>query len=98
MFRHFVIAGPTASGKSSMALAMARSNDNFEIVSADSMQVYRGMNIGTAKPSAQEQGEVRHHVIDVVDPTQDYSVVDFQKAANEAVADIEARGKIAIIV
>lgn len=97
-FRHFVLVGSTASGKSSIATEMARGNPELEIVSADSMQVYRGMDIGTAKPTPKEREEVRHHVIDVVEPTEDFSVVAYQQAANEAIADIESRGKTAIVV
>ncbi len=93
-----VILGPTASGKSSLAMALARTFDSIELISADSMQVYRGMDIGTAKPSAAEQAEVRHHVIDVADPSQDYTVSAFQAATNAAIADIRGRGKHPVMV
>ena len=93
-----MIVGPTATGKSALALEIARRAGDVEIVSADSMQVYRGMDIGTAKPSAQEQAEVLHHGIDLVDPGEDYSVARFQADVASALDDIESRGKRAVIV
>jgi tRNA dimethylallyltransferase len=92
------IVGPTASGKSALALELARRHGDLEIVSADAMQVYRGMDIGTAKPSPEEQAEVRHHVIDVADPSDDFSLARFLDTARAAVADIEARGLRAMVV
>jgi len=79
-------------------MELARYDRRVELVSVDSMQVYRGMDIGTAKPSLAEQAEVPHHVIDVVDPWVDYSLNDFQRAANAAVEDIEDRGKVPVLV
>lgn len=79
-------------------MALAGLDSSIEIVSADSMQVYRGMDIGTAKPSAQEQAAVRHHVIDVVEPHEDYGVSRFQADAGAAIADIESRGKRPLLV
>jgi tRNA dimethylallyltransferase len=96
--RHLAIVGPTATGKSAIALRVARAFDDVEIVSLDSMQVYRGMDIGTAKPSRAEQDEVRHHVIDVADPAEEWSVRATQDAALAAVADIEGRGRRALLV
>jgi tRNA dimethylallyltransferase len=96
--RHLAIVGPTASGKSAIALGVARAFDDVEIVSLDSMQVYRGMDIGTAKPSRAEQDAVRHHLIDVADPSEEWSVRATQSAALAAVADIEARGRRALLV
>jgi tRNA dimethylallyltransferase len=96
--RHLAIVGPTASGKSAVALRVARAFDDVEIVSLDSMQVYRGMDIGTAKPSRAEQDAVRHHLIDVADPSEEWSVRATQRAALAAVADIEARGRRALLV
>ena len=93
-----MVLGPTASGKSALALALARRFDTIELISADSMQVYRGMDIGTAKPSAVEQAEVPHHLIDVTDPADDYTVSAFQAAANAAIADIRSRGRHPVIV
>jgi tRNA dimethylallyltransferase len=90
--------GPTASGKSALAMAVARADPCVEIVSMDSMQVYRGMDIGTAKPDLDDRAEVVHHLVDVASPTEDWSVVRFQQAARAAVADIEARGRRALLV
>ncbi len=98
MTRHLAIVGPTASGKSAVALAIATALDDVEIVSLDSMQVYRGMDIGTAKPSPAEQTAVRHHLVDVADPSEEWSVRATQTAARAAVADIEARGRRALLV
>jgi tRNA dimethylallyltransferase len=95
---HLAIVGPTASGKSALALEVARAFGDVELVSVDSMQVYRGLDIGTAKPSAAEQAQVPHHLIDVADPTDEWSVKRFQQEARAAVADIEARGKRALLV
>lgn len=97
-FRHIVVVGPTASGKSSLAMALAEQESAFEIISADSMQVYRGMDIGTAKPTAAERERVVHHCLDLADPSETFSIVDFQQAASLALADIESRGKTAIVV
>ncbi len=91
------IVGPTASGKSSLALRAAE-RDGGEIVSADSRQVYRGMDIGTAKPSAAEQARVRHHCIDVAAPSELYDVARFQRDGRAALADIASRGKTAYVV
>jgi tRNA dimethylallyltransferase len=85
-----VILGPTACGKSDAAMAVARET-GAEILSADSMQVYRGMDVGTAKPSPAERAEVRHHLIDVVDPDQPFTVARFVEAADEAIADAKRR-------
>ncbi len=97
MTRHLAIVGPTASGKSAVALAVATALD-VEIVSLDSMQVYRGMDIGTAKPSPADQTAVRHHLVDVAEPSEEWSVRATQTAARAAVADIEARGRRALFV
>jgi len=96
--RHAVLVGATASGKSEVALALARRDRSWELVSADSMQVYRGMDIGTAKPTAAEQAEVPHHLIDVLDPSEDANVAWYQQAAVEVLADLEARGRRGLIV
>ncbi|HEX2039562.1 MAG TPA: tRNA (adenosine(37)-N6)-dimethylallyltransferase MiaA [Acidimicrobiales bacterium] len=90
--------GTTASGKSALALDVARALPDVELVSVDSMQVYRGMDIGTAKPTAVERAEVRHHLLDLADPWEDWSVSRFQAAAAEALADIEGRGRRALLV
>jgi tRNA dimethylallyltransferase len=96
--RHLAIVGCTASGKSALALEIARSCDDVELVSLDSMQVYRGMDIGTAKPTAAERAEVVHHLVDVADPACEWSVRATQRAALAAISDIEARGRRAILV
>jgi tRNA dimethylallyltransferase len=95
---HLAIVGPTATGKSTLALAVARALDDVELVSVDSMQVYRGLDIGTAKPTPTERAAVAHHLVDVADPTDEWSVARFQHEARAAVADIEARGKRALLV
>ena len=98
MTKHLVIVGPTASGKSAVALEIARRQGNCEIVSLDSMQVYRGMDIGTAKASTAERDEVVHHLIDVVDAHESWSAARAQQDARQAVREIESRGLRAILV
>ena len=90
------IVGPTASGKSALAEALAARLDG-EIVSCDSMQVYRGMDIGTAKPDRETCARVRYHLIDVVDPAQEFSMVEYLCLADRAVSDILSRGKLPIL-
>jgi len=90
------IAGPTASGKTALAVELAR-EFNGEVVSCDSMYVYRHMNIGTAKPDREEMGGIVHHMIDVADPREDFSVSRYCCMAAPIVDDIVARGKTAII-
>ena len=96
------ILGPTASGKSAVAMALAigeRGRElGVELVSIDAMQVYRGMDIGTAKPTAAEQSLVRHHLIDLVDATENFTVSRFQAEYRSVMADIETRGGMAILV
>ena len=96
------ILGPTASGKSAVAMALAigeRGRElGVELVSIDAMQVYRGMDIGTAKPTAAEQSLVRHHLIDLVDATENFTVSRFQAEYRSVMADIESRGGMAILV
>lgn len=92
-----VLTGPTASGKSSLSIQMAQ-RLNGEIVSADSMQIYRNLDVGTAKVTKEEQNIVPHHLIDIVDLTANYSVGDFIIAADKVIADIISRGKLPIIV
>ena len=91
-----VICGPTASGKSELALRLAHALD-AEIVNADSMQIYRGLNIGTAKPSPDQQAEIHHHLIDVAEPDQLFSAADFSIAADAAIKNIISRGKRVIV-
>lgn len=92
-----VIVGQTASGKSDLAIKLAR-HFNGEIVAADSRTVYLGLDIGTAKPTADEQKLVKHHLIDVVDPTTTFSAANFKQLANMAIADVAARGRLPILV
>ena len=92
-----VVCGPTASGKTALGVALARAR-NGEVVSADSMQLYRGMDIGTAKPTAEEMAGVPHHMLDVADPGEDYSVARYVQDATACVEDILARGKLPIVV
>jgi tRNA dimethylallyltransferase len=92
------IVGTTASGKSALAMALARRRGDVELVSVDSMQVYRGMDVGTAKPTPEERAEVRHHVLDLVDPWEAFDVASFQTAVAGALADIAARGRRAVLV
>ncbi len=91
----FAIVGPTAIGKSELALEVA-SRTGGEIISCDSMQVYRGMDVGTAKASADERARVPHHLLDVADPSENYSLAEYVSAAGKAVADIKRRGKLPI--
>lgn len=94
--RAIALAGPTASGKTAAALAIAREHD-AEIVSVDSALVYRGMDIGTAKPSADELAAVPHHLIDIRDPSQAYSAAEFAADAHRLVQEINARGRLALL-
>lgn len=102
MGRHLVVVGPTASGKSTVALALAErrcaQGDPVELVSMDSMAVYRGMDVGTTTPSAAERARVPHHLVDVVDPDQEFSVAEFSGAIDAALDQIESRGARAILV
>ena len=91
-----VITGPTASGKTALAVELAKRH-NGEVVSADSMQIYRRMDIGTAKPTAQEMGGVPHHMIDVADPEEDFSVARYVDMAAAAVDGILSRGRLPIL-
>ena len=91
-----VVCGPTASGKTALAVALAKAH-NGEVVSADSMQIYRRMDIGTAKPTLEEMEGIPHHMIDVVDPEEDFSVARYVDMAARCVDDILARGKLPII-
>ncbi len=97
--RIICLAGPTASGKSAIAMALASALARpVEIISVDSAQVYRGMDIGTAKPSAAQRAAVPHHLIDIIEPTQAYSAARFVTEAMRCIAEISARGHIALLV
>ncbi|MXW99548.1 MAG: tRNA (adenosine(37)-N6)-dimethylallyltransferase MiaA [Acidimicrobiaceae bacterium] len=93
-----VIVGPTASGKSEVAMGVARLIGGAEIVTLDSMQVYRGMDIGTATPTAAEQTEVPHHLIDLVDPSEDFAVAELQARARAVIDEIRGRGGVPVLV
>jgi tRNA dimethylallyltransferase len=94
--RLLVIVGPTASGKTSLAVELARRLD-AEVVSADSQQCYRGLDEGTAKPTAEEQARARHHLLDVADPEEQLDAARFVQLADRAIADIAGRGKRVIV-
>ncbi|MEM9467342.1 MAG: tRNA (adenosine(37)-N6)-dimethylallyltransferase MiaA [Actinomycetota bacterium] len=104
--RPLAILGPTASGKSSLALAVADlvadehagDGPEVELVSIDSMQVYRGMNVGTATPTPAEQQAVRHHLIDLVDPDHRFTVSEFQATARAAIDEVRGRGNLPVLV
>ena len=95
---NLVIVGTTASGKSSLAIELARRRPNIEIISIDSMAIYRGMDIGTATPTVQEQEEIPHHVINIVDPSDEFALPLFQSAVEKALKEISDRGNRAVLV
>jgi tRNA dimethylallyltransferase len=90
------VVGPTASGKTALALRLARARSG-EIVSCDSLQVYRGLDIGSAKPTPEERAEVRHHLLDVAEPDEPFSAATYAGLARAAVADIAARGRLPVV-
>ena len=92
-----VICGPTASGKTSLGIELAK-HIGGEIISADSMQIYKGMDIATAKPTAEEMCEVPHHLISIIDPDTEFSVADYLTLAREKITEIYSRGKMPIVV
>ena len=92
-----VICGPTASGKTSLSIELAK-KINGQIISADSMQIYDEMDIGTAKPTKEEMQGIKHYLLDFVEPNQRYSVADYKKDAENAIEDILQKGKVPIIV
>ncbi len=97
MLKPIALVGPTASGKTAIALAIAEKLP-VEIISIDSALVYRGMDIGTAKPSAQERAQVVHHLIDIREPMQTYNAADFVNDAQHLITDIQSRGKFPLLV
>lgn len=92
-----IITGPTAVGKTDLSIQIAKAV-NGEIISADSMQVYRHMDIGSAKITPEEMGQIPHHLIDVLDPEEDFHVVRFQQMAKQALLDIWGRGRVPLLV
>ncbi|MFT5223988.1 MAG: tRNA dimethylallyltransferase, partial [Glaciecola sp.] len=93
-----VLVGPTASGKSTAAMQVASARGDVEIVAMDAFTVYRGMDLGTAKPSAEDRAMVPHHLIDILDPSEVVNVAWFRDRAREAIADIHGRGKVPLLV
>ncbi len=92
------LVGPTASGKSAVALEVARLRGDVEVVAIDAFTIYRGMDLGTAKPTQAERAEVPHHMVDVLDPTEAVTVAWFRDRAREAIADVHARGRVPLLV
>ena len=97
MTKVIVVIGPTSVGKTKMGVELAKAL-NGEVISGDSMQIYKGMDIGTAKVTKEEMDGVIHHCVDILHPTENYSVKDFQDTVREKIADITSRGKVPIIV
>ena len=92
-----VIVGPTASGKTALSIELAK-KINGEIVSCDSMQIYKDMNIGSAKPTIEEMQGIKHYLIDVIEPTQRFSVAEYKKRAEQAIEEIIKKGKTPIVI
>ncbi|MDF2847754.1 MAG: tRNA ((37)-N6)-dimethylallyltransferase MiaA, partial [Oerskovia sp.] len=92
------VVGPTATGKSDLALDLAQALAPAEIVNADAYQLYRGMDVGTAKVSVDERRGVRHHLLDVIDPVEDASVARYQAEARRVLDEVAARGARAVVV
>ena len=92
-----VIVGPTAIGKTKLSIALAK-EFNGEIISGDSMQFFIGMDIGTAKATLKDRAIINHHLLDILDPTESFSVVDYQKVVRKKIAEIKAKGKLPILV
>ena len=90
------VAGPTAAGKTEFAIQIAKAIDG-EVVSCDSMQLYKYMDIGSAKPTPEQMAEVPHHLVDLIDPRDEFSVAKYQKLAKDAINDIFTRGKTPVI-
>lgn len=96
MSKIVALAGPTAVGKTEFAIKLAEELDG-EIISCDSMQLYKYMDIGSAKPTPEEMRRARHHLVDIIDPREDFSVAQYQKLAKDAISDILSRGRLPII-
>ena len=92
-----VIVGPTASGKTSLSIELAK-KINGEIISCDSMQIYKDMNIGSAKPTTEEMQGIKHYLIDIVEPTERFSVAEYKKRAEKAIEEILKKGKTPIVI
>ncbi len=96
MNKIIAVAGPTAAGKTKFAIRIANEFDG-EIVSCDSMQLYKFMDIGSAKPTPEEMKQAKHHLVDIIDPRDDFSVAEYQKLAKAAISDISSRGKLPVV-
>lgn len=96
--RAAAVVGPTASGKSAVALHVAERRGDIDLVSVDAMQVYRGMDIGTATPTVEERRRVPHHLVDLIDPSEEFTVAEFQQRYEAVRAEIEAAGRRALLV
>ncbi len=92
-----VIVGETASGKSALSMSLAR-KFNGEIICADSRTIYKDMDIGTAKPNAEDRAEIKHYLLDIIEPGQRYSASQFKEDALKAISEITKRGKLSILV
>lgn len=92
-----VIVGPTASGKTALSIELAK-KFNGEIICADSRTIYKGLDVGTAKPTPEEQTKVAHHLLDIVAPDQQFSAAEFKRLAEEAISDIQSRGKVPFLI
>ena len=92
-----VICGPTASGKTALSIELAK-KINGEIISCDSMQIYKEMDIGTAKPTKEEMQGIKHYMIDIISPNERFSVADYKKQAKEAIREVLKKGKTPIVV
>lgn len=92
-----VIAGPTASGKTALSVELCKRLSG-EVISADSMQIYKGMDIGTAKPTPEERCGIPHHMMDIIEPSENFSAADYCSCAHEIIADISRRGKMPVMV
>ena len=97
MQKVIVICGPTASGKTSLSIELAK-QINGEIISCDSMQIYKDMTIGTAKPTIEEMQGIKHYLIDCISPNTRYSVADYKKDAIDAIKEVLSKGKVPIVV
>ena len=93
-----IILGPTASGKTGLSLELAKDMSNMEIICADSRTIYRGMDIGTAKPSSAETSLVPHHLLDILDPNEEFNASIFKEKVGSIVGEIQSRGNVPILV
>ena len=97
MNKVIVIAGPTATGKTALSVALSKELGG-EVVSADSVQIYKGLNIGSAKPTKEEMQGVPHHMMDILEPDDSFSVANFCARAKEVISEIQSRGKVLSLI